>query len=173
MAGLAQRKYPIFINVVAFINVLSGLLLLAGFNSSVCGQEADPASADSDLAAEVRDLVDQLQRLVPLPVRVGVGRDDRAEDLVLHDLAALVGAGDEGGLVVGAGPVGAGAADHDLGLAVGQLIDLDDLLDDLDDHLGAHAGVEHRPLVVFAPGVGNGPSLWFALGQSLLDRSVQ
>jgi hypothetical protein len=27
MAGLAQRKYPIFINVVAFINVLSGLRL--------------------------------------------------------------------------------------------------------------------------------------------------
>ena len=40
---------------------------------------------------------------------------DRAEDLVLDDLALLVGSGDDRRLEVGAGPIRAVAADDDLG----------------------------------------------------------
>ena len=55
------------------------------------------------------------QAIACVLVAEALDRDDRAEDLVLDDLAALVGTDDDGRLVVRPGAVGPLAADDDLG----------------------------------------------------------
>ena len=58
------------------------------------------------------------QRHGLLLVREALDRDDGAEDLVLDDLGALVGVGEDRGLVVGARPVGPVAAEDELRLGL-------------------------------------------------------
>ncbi len=73
---------------------------------------------------------------------------DRAEDLVLDDLALLVGAGDDGRLEVGARPVRPVAADDDLGTAGAAVGPLDHPL----DLVGLGLGDERAHLDVVALG---------------------
>jgi ParB family chromosome partitioning protein len=85
---------------------------------------------------------DRRRQTEPRVIRPGNGlllvaepldRDDRAEDLVLDDLALLVGARDDGRLVVGARPIRPHATDHDLGAGSGPV-----------DHAGHLVGLGGR-----------------------------
>src|SRR6188768_435224 len=83
-------------------------------------QLAGDAHRLADRAREHRAREPELHVVRPLHRLVLVGEaldgDDRPEDLVLDDLGALVGVRDDRRLEVGAGAVGAGAAEDELGL---------------------------------------------------------
>ena len=64
-------------------------------------------------------LVDQLERLLPAPVRVDEGRDDRAEELVPEEAEVGILGPDDGRLDEIALAVVVAAADDDLALGVG------------------------------------------------------